>query len=234
MNSTRKTARGMVATVFLVLLAACAGNDGQNHAVFEGNMAFDTAVLEPIAKGYNTLPDEVREAVAGVLDILETPRDFGNHILQGNADYVAQTLLRTAVNATVGLAGLWDPATKLGLERHEATFGQTCALWGGDYKTYVVLPILGPSDPCNAVGFVPDALLNAGNYIPGATVIPAMAGAISKRAGHQADIEDIKSGLDPYARLQSMYSQNREAEVRKVKGMPAMAPAVVDYTDPQK
>lgn len=120
------------------------------HAV---NSVLDKAILRPVARGYvKVTPKPIRTGVANFFDNLQQPVTALNLVLQGRPRGAAQSLGRFGLNVTVGLLGLFDPATHAGLPRHDRDFGQTLALWGWDSSRYLVLPVFGPGTVRDTVG----------------------------------------------------------------------------------
>jgi phospholipid-binding lipoprotein MlaA len=147
----------ITASLALLLLASgCATVSGPtspkdpwesyNRGMFEVNDTLDHAVLKPVAQGYEAVtPAFVR---AGLNNFFENLYDVGtglNNILQGKPAQGAGDLARFAVNSVIGILGLWDVATPMGLEKHEEDFGQTLAVWGVPSGPYFIIPLLGPS-----------------------------------------------------------------------------------------
>ena len=205
-----------------------------NRAMFEFNRGLDTLVLRPVASMYRGLvPPPVRELVSNFLSNLKTPVILLNDILQGETDRAMNTLSRFAINTTVGILGFGDPATELGYPAHKEDFGQTLATWGVDGGPYLVLPILGPSNPRDAVGKVVDVITDpiwhyAQNtdreYIPNQRFV---ADAIDFRQRNMEEIDDLeKTSLDYYAAVRSLYRQVRDDEINNGKtgtrGLPSM------------
>ena len=132
-----------------------------NRAVFEVNLALDKAILKPIAFVYKEyLPYFVQSSINSLLNNLRSPIIFFNDVLQGEFKRAGTTVLRFVINSTIGLGGLHDQAAEWDLEYHNEDFGQTLAVWGIPEGPYVMLPILGPSNPRDAVGLAVDYLLD--------------------------------------------------------------------------
>src|SRR5262249_43449058 len=122
--------------------------EGLNRAVFGFNELLDHVILEPAARIYRAVvPHPVRIGVINVLNNLATPVTLTNDILQGNPEAAANTIKRFMVNSTLGIGGIFDHATGLGEPLHREDFGQTLGTWGVNGSPYIVLPILGPSNP---------------------------------------------------------------------------------------
>jgi ABC-type transporter lipoprotein component MlaA len=120
--------------------------EGMNRKTFAFNDAIDRAVLKPVAQGYQKVtPGFVREGVNNFFGNLEDVGTGLNNFLQGKfAEGVSDTG-RIVVNTVLGVFGLWDVATPMGLEKHDEDFGQTLGAWGVNPGPYFVIPLLGPS-----------------------------------------------------------------------------------------
>ena len=117
-----------------------------NRAMFATHETVDRAVLEPVARGYRAVtPQPVRNSVRSFLRNLRSPVILANDLLQGEFGRAGRTVARFGLNSTVGFLGLFDPATGLGIERHEEDFGQTLAVWGVDSGPYLFIPLMGPT-----------------------------------------------------------------------------------------
>lgn len=135
-----------------LLLAGCATPqradplEAMNRRVFAFNDALDEAVLAPVARGYaRVVSAPVRH---GVGNVFANPLDVGSAInlfLQGRPIDGLSDLARFGINSTVGVFGIFDPATPWGMPRHGEDFGQTLGRWGVGPGAYVVWPLLGPS-----------------------------------------------------------------------------------------
>ena len=137
-----------------------------NRGMFKLNTALDHAVMRPVARGYvRVTPAPVRSGVANFLVNLAYTTTIANDALQGHLGDFGKDLARLAVNTTLGIGGILDPATRLCLARHDRDFGQTMGQWGVATGSYVVLPLLGPSDMRDALGTVADRFTSADGYI---------------------------------------------------------------------
>jgi len=193
-----------------------------NRAVFGFNQALDKAIIKPLAQGYRwLLPNPVRKGVHNFLSNLREPLTFLNDVLQGEVSRAGVTLGRFGINSTVGLLGLIDVAAEIGLPPHKEDFGQTLAVWGVGEGPYVMLPILGPSNPRDLIGRVVDYFLDPFNMwaeasnqdwaVPARTVLTA----IDQRERLLDPLDDLeKSSLDFYVSIRSMSRQMRASEVR--------------------
>jgi phospholipid-binding lipoprotein MlaA len=121
--------------------------EGFNRGMFGINEGLDKAVLKPVAKGYDfVMPGFAKEGVNNFFANLDDIPTGLNNILQGKPVEGFSDLGRFAVNSVLGIFGLWDVATPMGLEKHEEDFGQTLAVWGVNSGPYLVLPLFGPSN----------------------------------------------------------------------------------------
>ena len=193
-----------------------------NRVIFGFNEFFYAITLRPISKAYNVLPQPVREAVSNVLDNVNSPVVLANDVLQGEGERALQTSGRFLINSTAGLAGLIDVADMIGIPEHDEDFGQTLGVWGVGEGFYLVLPLLGPSSPRDAVGklgvdYFFDPL---GLWLTNTDrdeIIYALIGAraIDEFAGLVDELDQIKkTSIDYYAAIRSMYRQKRESEIK--------------------
>ena len=129
--------------------------EGVNRGVFAFNQVLDNVIFEPLAKGYRYLPSPIKtgasNAVVNISNLITIP----NNILQGDIKKAGSNSMRFVINTTVGILGLFDPATKLGFEKKEKEdYGQTLGSWGVGEGCYLVLPIIGPSTARDTLGFI--------------------------------------------------------------------------------
>jgi phospholipid-binding lipoprotein MlaA len=197
-----------------------------NRAVFKVNKALDSALLRPAAIAYKDYtPGIFQTTINNVLNNLRAPVIFFNDILQGEIQRAGTTFFRFIVNSTIGFLGLADPATEMGLVRHNEDFGQTLAVWGVPEGPYLMLPIFGPSNPRDAVGLVVDFLIDPLNIWAANTnrewVPLSRAGvrAVDTRARNFDALEDLENtSLDFYAAIRSLYRQRRNDEISNGAG----------------
>ncbi|HWL66890.1 MAG TPA: VacJ family lipoprotein [Geminicoccus sp.] len=124
-----------------------------NRAIYKFNAQFDRYVYLPVVNAYTFVtPAPVRRSVSNFFNNLEEITTFTNSVLQGKVEKASPTLFRFIINSTVGLFGLFDPASHLNLPRQDEDFGQTLGYWGLGDGPYLVLPILGPSNLRDATG----------------------------------------------------------------------------------
>jgi phospholipid-binding lipoprotein MlaA len=208
-----------------------------NRNILEANQIFDRILLKPLAQGYVAIvPEDGRDALRRVLDNMKEPTAFFNNALQGEFERAGITAGRLVVNTTVGLAGIVDVAKDWGLPRQPADFGQTLYVWGMPSGPYLVLPIVGPSNPRDALGMGIDAyadptsLLAKIDAIDEITIARFVADGFDQRGRFLDVLDDLeKNSLDFYAQLKSLSQQRRASELRHGA---APAPASDFYEDP--
>jgi len=191
--------------------------EGVNRATDSFNDGLDRLTLKPLAKGYVAVTDnKMRKAISNFYDNITYPNTILNDFLQGKGRQGFEDFARFVVNSTVGLAGLIDVATEMGLEKHNEDFGQTLATWGVTQGAYVVYPVLGPNSVRNTPNFITetatDGLFWAGLFIaPHVTIPLAVLKYIDKRA-RLLDASDMRDelALDPYLFTREAWRQNRD------------------------
>jgi phospholipid-binding lipoprotein MlaA len=128
-----------------------------NRAVFGFNEVIDDAILEPVAKGYRAItPDPVEDSVSNFFNNLGEINTIINSTLQMKLDKTISSTSRFVINSTIGVLGLFDVASSLGIEMHREDFGQTLGHYGVPVGPYLVLPFFGPSSFRDAPGFYAD------------------------------------------------------------------------------
>ncbi|MEZ5692138.1 MAG: VacJ family lipoprotein [Rickettsiales bacterium] len=228
-----------VALTSCLALSACAGNAvekyGQhdryhiaqetpdpyedfNRDIFEFNRTIDRYLLRPIAQGYDeVMPERGKIMVSNFVNNIEEPITFVNSVIQADAYNSFTTLWRFMLNSTFGIGGLFDVASDLGLKNRTTGFGDTLAVYGADTGVYIVLPILGPSNARDGIGWVGDVFMDPVSYTNNAFFYSiASVKTVDKRYKNLRLLDDIyATSLDPYITLRSAYIQHRKGQVRK-------------------
>lgn len=190
-----------------------------NRQMFAFNEGLDKAVIEPVAYGYRAVTnDTVREGVGNFTNNLNEPLTFVNHVLQGKLPDAGATLGRFVVNTTVGVAGIFDPASSLGITRTQEDFGQTLGAWGVQPGPFLVLPVLGPTNARDLVGKGGDIALNPLNYPEFESddeirLGVAALGGINAREGAIETIDELRNQIDPYTTVRRLYGRTRAADI---------------------
>jgi phospholipid-binding lipoprotein MlaA len=211
-----------------------------NRQIFAFDMFLDQWVVKPFAQVYeNVVPDPGKDAVRNFLNNLHEPVIFANNVLQTEFVRAGWTVERFALNSSIGIGGVFDVASKWGIEKQSGDFGQTLYHYGVPEMFYLVLPILGPSNPRDVVGAVADGYADPFSYLAydyGADVATYSrwgAEGLDERAQYLTNLDELqKNAIDLYAEIRSLYRQHRASELRH--GEPAPVSNEMDelYKDP--
>jgi phospholipid-binding lipoprotein MlaA len=187
-----------------------------NRATFGFDLGFYKHIVIPVATNYvRVTPHPIRAGVHNFVSNLFYPTVVVNALLQGKMLPFARDLGRLVVNTTLGIGGLFDPASRLGLTPEDRDFGQTFGKWGVPTGPYLVLPFLGPSDVRDALGLVPDytvaSPLGYGHYTGHLAIRLGVDGldALDKGVELLPIIRLDLKAYDPYGFARSAYLQQR-------------------------
>jgi phospholipid-binding lipoprotein MlaA len=220
----KKCARGVLGILFALTVSGCVTLppnsqrvpqdpwESWNRGVYKVNDALDRAVAKPVAKTYvRIIPQPIRIGVSNFFANLNTPTVLLNDALQGKFLAAANDLGRFVLNSTVGVGGLFDPATPAGLNRNDEDFGQTLGVWGVHAGPFVELPLLGPSDLRDAPAKLVDTYTNPRQYIHNTGVKYGLYGLdlVDRRASLLSLDDTLKHVYDPYAFVRDAYLQRR-------------------------
>ncbi|MEO6155650.1 MAG: VacJ family lipoprotein [Thermomonas sp.] len=137
-----------------------------NRHMYAFNAVFDRSVLKPLAKTYaKVVPEPARNGVSNFFNNLGQPATIVNALLQGKGKLAAQSLGRFALNTTVGIVGIFDPATRIKILNRSEDFGQTLGVWGWKRSRFLVLPLFGPSTVRDALGIAVNGRLSPLRYV---------------------------------------------------------------------
>lgn len=188
-----------------------------NRPIYDFTDAVDRNILAPVANTYiDYIPKPVRTSVGNFYDNLGYPNTIVNSFLQGKMIQGTEDSLRLIINSTLGLAGLFDVATPMGLKKNNEDFGQTLGVWGVDSTSYMYVPLLGPTSNRDIYGIPFTLMSNAlfwGGFIVGApvTVPLGVLAVIDKRARVAEDLRiRDQAALDPYLFVREAYWQQRQ------------------------
>lgn len=183
-----------------------------NRASFDFNETLDRYFMKPIAKGYvEVTPQLVRSGVTNFFNNISYLNVMLNNFLQGKIDDGLTDMTRFIFNSTIGLGGLVDVATPMGLERHDEDTGQTLAVWGTGQGSYLYLPVFGPNTARNLPNMATSYFLNPLTYISSTILFPVTAlNVINKRANllEATNIRD-EAAVDSYTFTREAYLQKR-------------------------
>jgi phospholipid-binding lipoprotein MlaA len=200
--------------------------EGLNRGIFAFNQGLDNFIFEPIAKGYRKLPIPIKLGVNNAVNNLSNLVTVPNNLLQGNAGSAGNNSMRFVINSTVGVLGLWDPASRLGFEKIvKEDYGQTLGKWGIGAGCYVVLPVLGPSTARDAVGSLASfwggdpwynvtVKNNTQHFTDFDYYASRATAAIDFRAKNIDAFDNLENNsMDFYASVKSLYIQDRQKKI---------------------
>jgi len=183
-----------------------------NRITYRFNDFLDTWLLRPVARGYEIVtPRPVRTGVGNFFSNLTYPVVIVNDVLQGKLRQGARDTGRFILNSTVGIAGIFDPATRVGLEEHNEDLGQTLGKWGLPQGPYLVVPLFGPRTFRSGAGDLVDTLFNPLlQYDDSSVRFKAyMFSVVHTRSTLLRFDEEINRAFDEYAFVRDSYLQNR-------------------------
>ena len=216
-------ARRLTVAGFLLVLTGCAGTgpdydpyEAVNRKIHAFNEVVDDAVVKPVATAYQAItPGFVDQGVTNVSANLGDAGSAINSMLQLKVDAAVDAAMRVAVNSVIGVGGLVDIASEMGIEKHEEDFGQTLGKWGVESGAYLVLPLLGPSSVRDALGAGADMFTDPLSYLPANAQYSARALQGLDRRADLLSVETIldKAALDEYSYIRDAYLQRRQYRV---------------------
>ena len=185
-----------------------------NRDIFIFNEKLDEKLLKPAAIAYRKVtPQFARSGVTNFFNNLEEIDTTINQVLQGEIKYAFNDAGRFVINTTIGLFGLIDVASKMGLERHEEDFGQTLGVWGFDSGPYIMIPFLGPSNPRDLLSRPISSFLSGTFAMEDDDVKITFVGIDSLETRERLlDAETLIIG-DKYIFVKDAYVQSREYEI---------------------
>lgn len=220
------TTRTLSLVLCLLLLCGCAALppgkrdprdpwERMNRTTYKFNDKFDKAIATPVARAYRKTPQFMQTGVHNFFTNLDYTVVILNDLLQGQIKPFGKDTARLVINTTVGIGGLFDPASKWGLERNDRDLGQTFGKWGVKTGPYVVIPFLGPSDVRDTFGRIGDDFSSPRQYIrnPYWNYGLFLLQTIDTRARLLDATAIANSAYDPYAFIRNAYLQNRDFKV---------------------
>ena len=202
--------------------------EGTSRAIFKFNMAIDDIVFEPLAKGYNKLPSPIKTGTSNFTSNIGTLLSIPNNVFQGNFKQLGHSIGSFALNSTVGVFGILNPAEKIGLKPNKEDVGQTLGSYGIGPGCYFVLPVLGSTTVRDTFGMLADTfvdpfahvtirekelLSSSGNSLDFYSVKATTA--IDFRADNDKNFESLeKNSIDLYSSIKSIYLQDRENKIK--------------------
>jgi phospholipid-binding lipoprotein MlaA len=190
--------------------------EGFNRSMYGFNMGLDKYFFKPVSDSYKFVtPDFMETGVSNFFNNLKGINVVLNDVLQGKFEQSASDTGRFLTNTTIGLVGLVDVASDLGMQNNIEDFGQTLAVWGVDEGAYLVLPIMGPTTIRDGSAVIVDKAANPGTYVPGTGIIEG----INDRANADGALNFIdEAALDPYVFTRESFLQYRRNLINDGKG----------------
>lgn len=190
--------------------------EGYNRAMFSFNEGLDKAIVKPAAQAYDAVtPDPVQTGIGNVLSNLGDVWIGVNNLLQGKVGDGMTDIMRFAFNTTLGMLGIIDVASEMGLPKHDEDFGQTLAVWGVDEGPYVVLPLFGPRTVRDAaalpVDFAVDTVAEF-DHVPTRNTVTGVRIIHGRSILLRAD-RTLDEQIDKYAFVRDAYLQQRRYKV---------------------
>ena len=193
--------------------------EGFNRAMFAVNEGLDTVAIKPIAQAYDFVtPLPVRAGVGDFFGNILDVRNVLNNTLQGKLSDAGVDLGRLLINSTIGIFGLFDVASELGLQRHDEDFGQTLAVWGWEDSSFLFWPLVGPRTVRDTGGLIVDIYTDPTWY----TINKSVAASNSLVALRFIDVRASllpsdkvvdEAALDKYAYVRDAYLQRRRNQI---------------------
>jgi phospholipid-binding lipoprotein MlaA len=194
--------------------------------------ALDRVVIHPISVLFrNIAPGQIGHGIHNLIVNLSEPNAFVNDMLQGRVKRAGVPAGRFLTNSTIGLLGLFDVATHLGMIHHDNEFGVTLGVWGAGPGPYMYVPLIGPTTVRDVIGAGIDALIDPIHWAsyanrPEISIARGVVSGLDKRVMTEAQLNALLSdAADPYATLRSVYLQNKEGEIHgqvvPLEGLPS-------------
>ncbi|MDH3687417.1 MAG: VacJ family lipoprotein, partial [Myxococcales bacterium] len=207
-----------------------------NRAMFGLNEFVYRWVMNPVTDVYSfVVPRPVRRSVIRFFDNLGEPANLVNELLQLNPRRAGKTSARFLMNSTVGVVGLFDPASGWGFESNRTGFGETLGAYGVGSGWYLVVPVLGPSTVRDLFGDAVDSMLRPHVYLMGtySVLLVATGGGLSRYDHNRAQLDVLRtSSVDFYAAMRSAYLLQRRSDVREARAAsPVLRDDAADVDD---
>jgi len=191
--------------------------EGFNRAMFSFNEGVDKAVLKPVAQGYDyVLPQPVQTGVGNFFGNIADVFIAVNNLLQGKPAEAVSDTGRFLVNTTIGVLGVFDVASSMGLEKHDEDFGQTFGRWGVGDGPYVVWPFIGSRNVRDTVGYAVDVAVDPVwniDHVPTRNSLAALRIVDTRASLLPAEKVINDAALDKYSYMRDAYVQHRKSVI---------------------
>ena len=204
--------------------------EASNRQVHEINKSLDKNIVRPVAVLYgDSTPVKLQSAVNNIAMNFSLPSNSINYILQGEIKSASESSLKFLVNSTLGVVGIYDASSQLGIKSEKTDFGETMAKWGIGEGPYLDILVLGPSNQRDGIGrmvdivFDPVGLIGAGPK--GVATVTSLAFGLSARSQFRESIDSILyQSADSYAQSRLFFLQNRRYELGTNQTVPYIDP----------
>ena len=220
--------KNFVLIIVFTILGACSAPlevgisdpfEASNRQVHEINKSLDRNIVRPIAVFYgDSTPVQLQSAVNNIAMNFSLPSNSINYILQGEIKSASNSSMKFLVNSTLGVVGIYDASSQLGIKSEKTDFGETMAKWGIGEGPYLDILVLGPSNQRDGIGrmvdivFDPVGLIGAG--AKGVATVTSVAFGLSARSQFRESIDSILyHSADSYAQSRLFFLQNRRYEL---------------------
>jgi phospholipid-binding lipoprotein MlaA len=193
--------------------------EGFNRAMFSVNEGLDTVAVKPIAQAYDFVtPLPVRAGVGDFFGNIADVRNVLNNTLQGKLADAGTDLGRLLINSTIGIFGLFDVASELGIAKHDEDFGQTLAVWGWENSSFLFWPLVGPHTVRDTGGLIVDIYTDPTWYTLNKSVatrnsLVALRFVDVRASLLPSDKVVDEAALDKYAYVRDAYLQRRRSQI---------------------
>ena len=231
--------RNFILIIVFTILGACSAPleegisdpfEASNRQVHEINKSLDKNIVRPVAVLYgDSTPVQLQSAVNNIAMNFSLPGNSINYILQGEIKSASNSSMKFLVNSTLGVVGIYDASSQLGIKSEKTDFGETMAKWGIGEGPYLDILVLGPSNQRDGIGrmvdivFDPVGLIGAGPK--GVATVTSLAFGLSARSQFRESIDSILyQSADSYAQSRLFFLQNRRYELGTNQTMPYIDP----------
>lgn len=190
--------------------------ESYNRKIHGFNRGADKVLFRPVAVAYDKVtPRPVKTGIRNMFGNLGQPGTAVSQVLQGHPVKAAQSLGRFVINSTVGVAGLFDPASRLGMPKYNEDLGQAFATWGWDNSRYLVMPLLGPGTVRDTLGRVGDQRLTPITYVGNARIANSLIGLqLADGRARMLPMDAMqRDAVDDYTFVRDAWGQRRQKQI---------------------
>ena len=231
--------KNFILIIVFTILGACSAPleegisdpfEASNRQIHEINKSLDKNIIRPVAVLYgNSTPVKLQSAVNNIAVNFSLPNNSINYILQGEIKSASKSSLKFLVNSTLGVVGIYDASSQLGIKSEKTDFGETMAKWGIGEGPYLEILVLGPSNQRDGIGRMVDIVFDPigliGAVPKGVATVTSVAFGLSARSQFRESIDGILyQSADSYAQSRLFFLQNRRYELGTNQTVPYIDP----------